>query len=79
LLLWRRRPRLCSKLLVAFDGILTNVTRDCFKGKESLVKHLPDTAEHPSFEQLKESLELAYCDYARFAGECGGETTYPSA
>jgi hypothetical protein len=38
---------------------------------EELVKHLSDTAERPSFEQLMESLELAYCDYARFMSGWG--------
>jgi hypothetical protein len=38
---------------------------------KELVMHLPDSAERPSFEQLKESLELAYCDYARFMSGWG--------
>jgi len=38
---------------------------------EKLVKLLPDTTSKPSLEQLKESLELAFCDYARFMAGWG--------
>ena len=38
---------------------------------ETLIQLLPNTVTNPSFEQLKESLELAYCDYARFMSGWG--------
>jgi hypothetical protein len=38
---------------------------------EELIKSLPDTVTRPSLEQVKESLELAYCDYARFMSGWG--------
>lgn len=38
---------------------------------EELVKSLSDAITRPSLEQLKESLELAYCDYARFMSGWG--------
>jgi aminoglycoside phosphotransferase (APT) family kinase protein len=38
---------------------------------EELIKNLSDAMTRPSLEQLKESLELAYCDYARFMSGWG--------
>ena len=38
---------------------------------EELCKRLPDDVVKPSFAQLNESLELAYCDYARFMSGWG--------
>jgi hypothetical protein len=38
---------------------------------EELIRLLPDAKTKPSFETLKESLELAFCDYARFMAGWG--------
>lgn len=38
---------------------------------EELIKLLPDTVTKPTFEKLQESLEVAFCDYARFMAGWG--------